>query len=424
MLGLFISLLALQTASPTAARAAVAALAPGASLLTKFLLLFFVPSLVVLPLQPAPGAADACKLAVLAVGGWVASVAATGWTLGALAKLAGTATASADAAAPRRPAFVTVAVPAPAKASPPFGPGLQRALASATVLTGAAAAALAPSNGIALGSGGASAAGTAAALLLNGGASARGCEAAFALAATALAFVTGSRLPAAVRKVVHPVLFTAVATAASLRGFAMLAGLPDLQGPLARYVARSLAPSAVGAGDLLLFCLGPSVLTFGVEMFARRRVMAARWVEVCGSAVAASVFGLFGTVALARGLGLAEPLRLATATRQITSPLALSCAGMLGADASTAVALVVVTGLLGANWGGGWMTRLGLVSPAARGLAMGATAHGLGTASLAADEPAALAFSAVAMALVGAVTAALVALPPVRAALRATAGLP
>jgi putative effector of murein hydrolase len=227
-----------------------------------------------------------------------------------------------------------------------------------------------------------------------------------------------------VRKLVHPVLFTAFATVASLKGFAAVAGFSDPQGPLTRYLTHSMSPPAVGGGDLLLFCLGPAVITFGLEMYARRRVMAAQWFEVCGSAVAMAGVGLFGTAALARGLGLAENLRLATTMRQITSPLALSCANTLATDGSIAVALVVVTGLLGANFGGSLMTALGIKSPVARGLTMGATAHGLGTASMASDEPKAFAFSAIAMALVGTVTAALVAMPPVRVALRATAGVP
>ncbi len=75
--------------------------------------------------------------------------------------------------------------------------------------------------------------------------------------------------------------------------------------------------------------------------------MAARKVEVAGVAVGASAVGLFGTAALARGLGLSPLLRLATVPRQLTSPLAMTVADLVGADRSLAVALVVATGLLG-----------------------------------------------------------------------------
>lgn len=55
---------------------------------------------------------------------------------------------------------------------------------------------------------------------------------------------------------------------------------------------------------------------------------------------------------------------------------------------------------------------------------MGSSAHGLGTAALTAEEPDAAAFSAVAMALVGVITTALVTAAPVRAALLLVAGAP
>jgi putative effector of murein hydrolase len=77
----------------------------------------------------------------------------------------------------------------------------------------------------------------------------------------------------------------------------------------------------------------------------------------------------------------------------------------------------------GAALGRRLLDALGVFDPAARGLVMGSTAHGLGTAALAAEEPEAFAFAAVAMALVGTVSTAAVTLAPVRAALRATAGV-
>lgn len=422
---LFTSLVTLDTVAPAAARATIGVLTPGASLLAKFLPLFFVPSLVVLPLQPAPGLADAAKLAFLTVAGWVASVVISGYTLSVLAKIASSfKAAETSSSVPTKPAFIHVKVPTPVK-PPPFSSSLQRALAAATLITGAAAAVLARIGSSAAGAGaGGGIVNAASQALLHCGVSAHGCEAAFALSTTAFAFISGSLFPQNVRKVVHPVLFTAFATVLSLQGFAALAGLADLQGPLTRYLTHAMSASAVGGGDLLLFCLGPAVITFGLDMYARRKVMAAQWFEVCGSAVTMAVVGLFGTAALARGLGMAEKLRLATTMRQITSPLALSCANTLGTDGSIAVALVVVTGLLGANFGGTLMAALGVKSPVARGLTMGATAHGLGTASMATDDPKAFAFSAIAMALVGTATAAFVAMPPVRVALRAAAGVP
>ena len=62
---------------------------------------------------------------------------------------------------------------------------------------------------------------------------------------------------------------------------------------------------------------------------------------------------------LRRSLGLPEALRLASLSRNITSPLAMAICAMLAADASFAIAIVVMTGVIGANFGPTALDALG-----------------------------------------------------------------
>ena len=177
------------------------------------------------------------------------------------------------------------------------------------------------------------------------------------------------------------------------------------------------------AGGLLVFMLGPSVVSLGMQMYKQRAPMFSQGRAVIAATLGASVLGLFGTAALARVLQLGEALRLATVSRQLTSPLAMACAGMLETDVPLAVSMVVITGLLGANFGAAVMTKFGISSPVTRGLAMGTSAHGLGTGALAASEPEAFAFSAIAMALTGTISTIIVSFSPLREILIKYAGL-
>ena len=97
----------------------------------------------------------------------------------------------------------------------------------------------------------------------------------------------------------------------------------------------------------------------------------------------------------------------------------MACADLLpGADRGFAVALVVLTGLLSANLQKPFLKLVRAPADGVTtGLAVGTAGHGLGTAALAADDPEAFSFAAVAMALVGATSTVMVAAPPVRAAL-------
>jgi putative effector of murein hydrolase len=109
-------------------------------------------------------------------------------------------------------------------------------------------------------------------------------------------------------------------------------------------------------------------------------------------------------------------VRLSTLSRNVTSPLAIAIAGILGADTSLAVSMVVISGLIGANFGRAVLDLAGIKDAVARGLGMGAAAHGLGTAAIA-EEKDAFPFAAISMALTATGATVLVSVPAVKKAL-------
>lgn len=151
-------------------------------------------------------------------------------------------------------------------------------------------------------------------------------------------------------------------------------------------------------------------------MDAQRKLARARIVEVVGTALTATLASLFGTAAVARLLKLTLPSRLLVIPRTITAPLAVAIAELLGANVGLAASVVALTGLLGANIGATMLTAAKVKDPVVRGLSVGASAHGLGTAALS-DEGAAFPFSALAMTLVGIFSTVLIAYAPFRALL-------
>jgi putative effector of murein hydrolase len=136
--------------------------------------------------------------------------------------------------------------------------------------------------------------------------------------------------------------------------------------------------------------------------------------EVGTSVGVSTLGGLFGTALAVRLLGIGNPsLRLSLLSRNITSPLAMAIAGILGADESLAVSMVVVTGLLGANFGASILTAFGIKDAVARGLGIGAAAHGLGTAAFV-NEKDAFPFAAIGMALTASASTVVVSIPILR----------
>ena len=83
---------------------------------------------------------------------------------------------------------------------------------------------------------------------------------------------------------------------------------------------------------------------------------------------------------------------------------------------SLAVSMVVVTGLIGANFGATILNALGISDAVARGLGIGAAAHGLGTAAFANEEDA-FPFAAISMALTASACTVLVSIPVIKKAI-------
>ena len=232
----------------------------------------------------------------------------------------------------------------------------------------------------------------------------------FFLFSTLASFVYGTRLPKRFTKFVHPLITCTTLTWMALATFALFTAQDgsSFYGMLRLY---RTGRGRGGAGDWLLYCLGPAVVSLAVSMYEKRQLMRDNLVEV-GTAIGTSTLGgLFGTAVLVRWLEIGEPtLRLAMLSRNITSPLAMAMASLLGADVSLAVSAVVVTGLLGANFGASILDAFRIRNVVARGMGIGASAHGLGTAAIV-NEPDAFPFAAIAMALTASAATVTVSIP-------------
>jgi putative effector of murein hydrolase/putative effector of murein hydrolase LrgA (UPF0299 family) len=354
-------------------------LQPGAALLAKWLPVFFVPSLVTLPLAAGLGSVgDLIKVGVVIVGGFFFTLLTTA---GAVSLVRG-----AKAAVPLEGEVASVAATAPAPKA--FSATLVRNLALTAATTGLVSA-----------------------LGLFTSKVNKYLTAACFLTTTLASFVWGARLPASFTKVVHPLVTCTTLT------WTTVALLASLTGRTFRGLLRSYKTGLVwtGPGDVLLFLLGPAVVSLALSVYERRQLVRENAAAV-GTAVGVSTFGgVFGTALAVRLLSIGNPaVRLALVSRNITSPLAMAIAALLGADASLAVSMVVITGLIGANFGASILTAAGVQDALARGLGMGAAAHGLGTAALASTEKDAFPFAAIAMALTASAATVTVSIPFLR----------
>lgn len=239
------------------------------------------------------------------------------------------------------------------------------------------------------------------------------------LAATLEGTLIGSLLPAPANRILHPIIVTCLVinAAAAVFGFATGVGY---QQALHSYLTKG--SGLYGAGDFLMSFLGVIILSFAFKIFDQRRLMVRHAPEILGSCAVSALVSMIGTAILCRVAGLDPHLTAAMIPRSVTMALALPIASQLHASAGITALGVMLTGLLGANFAQILLNAGKFTDPIARGLSTSGAAHGLGTAAMAATEPEALPFCALAYALIGIISTLLIAAPGATNLLMAIAG--
>lgn len=187
----------------------------------------------------------------------------------------------------------------------------------------------------------------------------------------------------------HPVLVTFVTVIFFLRG----AGI-DYQ-------------TYRGATELLEFGLGLSVVALGYLLYEQLEQMRGRLLPILVSTLAGCITGVLSVVYIALSFGTQRQILTSLAPKSVTVPIAVSVIEPLGGIVTLTSVVVFCVGVFGSVVGEWILRKCGVSDPQARGFALGAAAHGIGTAraiELGAVEGA---LSGLAMALMGLATALL-----------------
>ena len=187
----------------------------------------------------------------------------------------------------------------------------------------------------------------------------------------------------------HPVLLTAVAVIVFLK----LAGIE-----YAHY-KQSVA--------ILDFALGMSVVALGYLMYEQVERLKSATLPVLGATIGGCIVGIGLVVGIALCFGMERDIITSIAPKSVTVPIAIAISEPRGGVVAVTSVVVFCTGVLGSICGAKLLSLCGVKDPMARGFALGAASHGIGTAraiELGAVEGA---MSGLAMALTGFGTAVL-----------------
>jgi predicted murein hydrolase (TIGR00659 family) len=158
-------------------------------------------------------------------------------------------------------------------------------------------------------------------------------------------------------------------------------------------------------GQFIHFLLGPATVALAVPLYQQVSKLKKLWLPMAITLVLGVGISTFSSVILTRLLGASLQTQLSIAPKSVTAPVAMGISAQIGGLPSLTAVLVVMTGILGAAVGIPLLNRLGIKDDSIKGIAMGLTSHGIGTASALRVSSEMGAFSGLAMALSALVTA-------------------
>jgi len=128
------------------------------------------------------------------------------------------------------------------------------------------------------------------------------------------------------------------------------------------------------------FLLGPATVALAVPLYKNIHHVKAALLPIMVTISLGCVFAIFSGVGVAALLGASEETLLSLAPKSVTAPVAMGLAEIIGGTPSLTAVLVILSGVVGAVFGGLILNLVGVKDKKARGLAVGIASHGIGTA--------------------------------------------
>ena len=132
---------------------------------------------------------------------------------------------------------------------------------------------------------------------------------------------------------------------------------------------------------MIHFMLGPSVVALGYILYQQVGHLKGNVISIMVAITVGAMVGIASIVGIGHLLGVKQALIASLAPKSVTTPIAMELAGNNGGVPGLTAVIVVCAGILGSIIGPPIMKLMGVKSPVAKGLAMGASSHGIGTAA-------------------------------------------
>ncbi|MGZ6831292.1 MAG: LrgB family protein [Nocardioidaceae bacterium] len=164
----------------------------------------------------------------------------------------------------------------------------------------------------------------------------------------------------------------------------------------------------LSGGSFVGFWLGPATVALALPLHHEWHLVRRAAVPILTGVVVGAAVSITSAVLVTRLAGGGRTLELTMAPKATTTPVSIALSGQIGGIPALTAVLTIMAGITGAVAGPWVLDRLGVRDPRARGIALGAVSHGIGTSRALHESRTEGAFSALAMGLTALATSVLV----------------
>lgn len=157
-------------------------------------------------------------------------------------------------------------------------------------------------------------------------------------------------------------------------------------------------------GTYIVKILGPLVVVLAVPLYNNKHILKKYYKSISIGVVTGVISSAISVVVLSWLMRLDTDLMLSLLPKSITTPMAIEVSEIIGGIKELTVVFVVITGMFGASIGPLVFDVFKIKNDTARGMALGAGAHGVGTAKAVEISDQAGAASSLSMILCGVTT--------------------
>lgn len=132
-------------------------------------------------------------------------------------------------------------------------------------------------------------------------------------------------------------------------------------------------------GDFISMFLTPATVILAVPLYKNINSLKKDYIAILGGVLVGSVTAIFSVWGLAKVFGLPKELLSSLIPKSITTPLGIELSMQIEGIPSVTVAAIIITGIVGAVFAQ-WVLKVCKISDkTAKGIAIGTSAHALGT---------------------------------------------